>query len=200
MNNISAARKAAGFSQKQLALEIGVSAPTVSEWESGKKSPRSANLSKLSELLNASSDYLLGLDEREKTPKKGIWINVFGRVAAGIPFEAIEDIVDQEELTPEMAAKGEYFGLIIHGQSMEPRFREGDTIIVLRQSDVESGEIAVVMVNGSDATCKKVVKQDNGISLVSTNPVFDPMFYTKKQVFELPVTILGKVVELRAKF
>jgi repressor LexA len=57
-----------------------------------------------------------------------------------------------------------------------------------------------VLVNGNDATVKKLVKHENGISLIAFNGKYDPMFYTPKEVAELPVSILGKVVELRGKF
>ena len=78
--------------------------------------------------------------------------------------------------------------------------KEGDVVIVRRQDDVESGEIAIVLVNGDDATCKRVVKHENGLSLISLNPVFPPRFYTDDEVRKLPVQIIGRVVELRAKF
>ena len=84
---------------------------------------------------------------------------------------------------------------------MEPRFIEGDTVIVRRQPDVESGEIAIVLVNGDEATMKKILKQQSGITLIALNPaVYEPHFYTNEQIEELPVVIYGKVVELRGKF
>ena len=82
---------------------------------------------------------------------------------------------------------------------MSPRFLRGDVVIVKRQEDVESGEIAIVCVNGEDATCKKVLKHDNGISLVSLNPLYEPRFFTEEEINSMPISILGKVVELRGK-
>ena len=99
-----------------------------------------------------------------------------------------------------MAKTGDFFALRIAGTSMEPKFSEGDVVIVRKQDSVESGEIAVVLVNGDDATCKKVLIHDNGLSLVSLNSSYAPMFFTDKEVLTLPVQILGRVVELRAKF
>ena len=127
-------------------------------------------------------------------------IPVLGRVAAGVPLEAITDIDDWEEIPEKLAETDEYFALTIHGDSMEPKMNEGDVVIVRRQPDVESGDIAIVRVNGYDATCKKVVKQDGGILLVGLNPSFTPIFYSKEDIESLPVQIDGKVVELRAKF
>jgi repressor LexA len=127
-------------------------------------------------------------------------IPVYGNVAAGIPIEAITDIEDYEEISQDMAAKGEYAALRIHGDSMEPRMTDGDVVIVRLQETIESGETAIVMVNGSDATCKKIMRTDEGIMLLSTNAKYSPMFYSNKQIEEIPVRIWGKVVELRAKF
>lgn len=124
------------------------------------------------------------------------WIPVLGRVAAGIPAEMIEDVIDYEEIDD---AVGEAFALVIAGDSMEPKLSRGDVVIVRRQEDVESGEIAVVTVNGDDATCKRVIKRDDGILLVSLNPAYDPQFYSCEDIRTLPVTVLGRVVEARCK-
>lgn len=197
-DRLKSARKSIGLSQQSLAKKLFITQQAYAQYETGRSTPNPEMIKKIANCLNVSSDYLLGV--QKQSSNKGIWINVLGKVAAGIPLEAIEDIIDQEEITAEMAAKGECFGLQIHGSSMEPRFTEGDTIIVLKQNDVESGEIAVVLVNGEDATCKKIMKHKDGISLISTNPLFAPMYFTNKEVEELPVVVLGKVIELRAKF
>lgn len=127
-------------------------------------------------------------------------IPVLGDVAAGIPIEAVQDIVDYEEIDAAMAATGEFFGLRLKGSSMEPRMREDDVVIVRKQSDAESGDTVVVMVNGDSATVKKIKKGPSGITLIPNNPAYDPMFYSNDEIAALPVRILGKVVELRAKF
>ena len=127
-------------------------------------------------------------------------VPVYGYVAAGIPLEAITDIEDYEEISADMAKCGEYAALRIHGDSMEPRMTEGDVVIVRVQPTIESGETAIVIVNGAESTCKKIKKTPEGILLISTNPKYEPMFYSNKQIEELPVRIFGKVVELRAKF
>lgn len=132
---------------------------------------------------------------------KGVRIPVLGRVVAGIPIEAVEEILDYEEITPELAATGEFFALKIRGHSMEPRMMEGDVVIVRKQEDVESGDVAIVLVNGNEATVKRVKKQEEGITLIATNTsVYEPHFYSNKEIKNLPVQILGKVVELRGKF
>lgn len=83
---------------------------------------------------------------------------------------------------------------------MEPRMMEGDVVIVRRQDDVDSGDVAIVLVNGNEATVKRIKKQEDGITLIATNTsVYEPHFYSNKEIQSLPVQILGKVVELRGK-
>lgn len=135
-----------------------------------------------------------------ETQRKGIIIKVYGRVAAGIPLEMIEDIIDTEEIPPDLARTGEFFGLQIHGDSMEPKFSEGDVVIVRKQDDAESEDIVIATVNGTDATCKRLKKYREGIALLSTNPAYEPMYFTNEEIVDKPVRIIGRVVELRAKF
>lgn len=140
---------------------------------------------------------------QEQTPPrhaKGVRIPVLGRVAAGIPIEAITDVDDWEEIPESMAKTGEYFALRITGNSMEPRMLDGDVVIVKRQSDVDSGDVAVVLVNGNDATVKQITKSETGLTLIGWNlAVYTPRTYNKEECRELPVSILGKVVEIRGK-
>ena len=99
--------------------------------------------------------------------------------------------MDYEEITPELANTGTFFALRIQGESMEPKLSDGDIVIIRQQNTVENGEIAVVLVNGQDATVKQIIKHDNGIFLNGFNPiVYTPQFYTDDQIEELPVTLL----------
>lgn len=135
-----------------------------------------------------------------KNRNVGVKIKVYGRVAAGVPIEMIEDIVDEEEITEDMARRGTYFGLIIKGDSMTPNICNGDTVIVRNQEDAESGDTVIAAVNGSDATCKRLMKHKGGIELIANNPSYKPMYYSNEEIENKPVRILGKVVELRRKF
>ena len=82
---------------------------------------------------------------------------------------------------------------------MEPRMYEGDVVIVRKQDDAESGDIVIAMVNGNDATCKRLTKYANGITLSSLNSKYEPLIYSNEEILEKPVKILGKVIELRGK-
>lgn len=189
-------RENQGLTLEQVGKYLGVSKTTVLRYETGEVGIKRNTAIKLAEILKTTPAYLMGWNE-EKPKSKGIRIPVLGRVQAGIPIEAIEDIIDYEEITPELAATGDFFALQVTGESMAPRIWEGDVVIVRKQPDIDSGSIAVVLVNGSDATIKKVSKHENGIMLIAFNPaIYEPHFYSNKEITTLPVEILGKVVEV----
>ena len=201
MIRIKSLRTAREMKQSDLAHRLNVRQTTISNWENGKTEPDTASLHAMASLFDVSIDYLLGNSGNpEPVSTSGIRIPVLGDVAAGIPIEAVENIVDYEEIDQVMASAGEHFGLRLKGDSMEPRMREGDVVIVRKQEDVATGDVAVVLVNGDSATVKRIKKGPSGISLIPNNPAYDPMFYTNEEISSLPVRILGKVVELRAKF
>lgn len=188
-----------------------IKAQTLNRYELGQRDPKSENLVSIAEKLDVSLKWLSGYDVPYDTftepkhslipsSKKGVKIPVLGRVQAGIPIEAIEEVLDYEEITEAMARTGEFFGLQIKGDSMEPLLYEKDVIIVKKQPDAESGAIVVVIINGNDATVKKLKKVDNGLMLISINPKYEPMLFNEKDIEELPVEIIGKAVELRRKF
>lgn len=199
--NLKYFRMMNGLSQQRLANKLGVSRSTVAMWETGKSQPDNSLLLKSAQILNVSVDELLGNESAPQKSDNTIKVPVLGYVAAGIPIEQIEDILDYEELDPErFNPHCEYFALKIRGDSMQPRIMDGDVVIVRKQPSVESGEIAIVCVNGEEATCKQVRKHEDGLSLISLNQSYAPMYFTPKEVAEKPVTILGKVIELRGKF
>lgn len=196
---LRALRAKKGVSQAEIAKRIYISQPAYAKYELGTSTPNPETLAAIAEILGCTTDYLLGKSPNSARPEY-IRIPVLGRVAAGIPIDAIEEIIDYEDISAEMAAGGaEYFGLQIKGDSMEPKIGNGDIVIVRKQPDVESGEIAVVLVNGDDATVKRVKKSAAGITLIANNPAYDPVFYSNEDIEKLPVAILGRVVELRAK-
>ena len=201
---IAQLREEKGLSQLEFAHKVNINNSVMNRIEKGIRPIRDDELIAISKCLGVSIDYLLGnapaKAAQPKTTGRGVRIPVLGRVVAGIPIEAVEEILDYEEITPELAASGEFFALKIRGHSMEPRMMEGDVVIVRRQDDVESGDVAIVLVNGNEATVKRVKKQEDGITLIATNTsVYEPHYYSNKEIEELPVRILGKVVELRGK-
>jgi repressor LexA len=195
--NLLSLRKKKGITQKELASYLGISRQAYANYEAQTREPPIETLIQLADFFEISVDELLRKECNENINKRGVRIPVFGTVAAGIPIEAITDIEDYEEITEELAATGEYVALKIKGDSMTPMMIDGDTVIVRIQETIESGETAVVMINGSEATCKKVRKTPEGIILIPTNNSYDPMFFTNQEVQDLPIRIFGKVVEMR---
>ena len=193
------------INQRELAKFLKVAPSTISMYESGHREPNFEILEILADFFNIDMNYLLG--KTDKTTKliienesNGFKIPVLGNVAAGIPISAVEDILDYEEVPISWQSQGEFFALRIKGDSMQPRMESGDVVIVKQQSDANSGDTVIALVNGDDATCKRLEKTDNGIMLVSTNPKYPPMFFSKEDIVNKPVVILGKVVEFRGKF
>lgn len=198
MNRIKELRASRNVKQSDLAVAIQVSQAALSGYETGKYQADIDTYKKIAAYFDVSLDYLLGNPDRAAT--HGIIIPVLGDVAAGIPIEAITDIVDYEEIDAALARTGEFFGLRIKGDSMEPRMREGDVVIVRQQDSAETGDTVVVLVNGNSATVKKIKYGPDGITLLPTNPAHDPLFYSAAEVEQLPVRVIGRVVELRAKY
>lgn len=199
MRFLKSLRKEKGWTQQEVANLLGIERSTYTRYENGTSEPNFEMLEQLSRIFDVSTDVLIGRSAIP-TPSGGVRIPVLGDVAAGIPIEAITDIVDYEEIDATLAKTGDFFGLRIKGASMEPRMREGDVVIVRKQDTAESGETVVVLVNGDSATVKKIKYGPDGITLLPTNPSFDPIFYSAAEVESLPVRVIGKVVELRAKY
>jgi len=199
-------RNERGISQRQLAEFLKVAPSTISMYENGQREPNFEVLESLADFFNVDLNYLLG--KTNKTTKiildskfsKGIKIPVLGTVPAGIPITAVEDIIDYEEIPKSWENQGEFFGLKIKGDSMYPTLENGDVVIVRKQSTADNGDTVIVMVNGDDATCKRYERSDTGIMLIPNNNAYAPAFYTNKEIETLPLTIIGKVVELRRKF
>lgn len=188
--------------QKEVADAISVSPQTFNTWCQGIALPRMGKVQRLADYFHIEKSALIDESSSSTYPHKtqGVIINVLGRVAAGIPIEAVTDIIDTEEITEEMARTGAFFGLQIKGDSMEPKISDGDIVIVRQQDDAESGEIVIATVNGDEATCKRLRKYRDGIELISNNPSYEPMFFSNEEIEQKPVKIIGRVVELRAKF
>ena len=190
------------YSFQDLADKTDMSKSTLQRYETGAiKNLPLDKLEVLASALQTTPAYLMGWDEAKEEPKKkGVKIPVLGRVAAGVPIEMIEDVLDYEEITEDMAKHGEYFALKIQGDSMTPRICNNDVVIVRQQDDADNGDIVIAAINGDDAVCKRLQKYNDGIALVSLNPQYEPIYLKENEIDEKPVRIIGKVVELRGKF
>lgn len=202
--NIKAKRQELGLSQEELAKKVGYRDRTsIAKIETGKVDLSQSKIIEFANILGVTPSCLMGWDETTDKPKakvKAVKIPVLGRVAAGVPIEMIEDVLDYEEITEDMAKHGEYFALKIQGDSMTPRICNNDVVIVRQQDDADNGDIVIAAINGDDAVCKRLQKYNDGIALISLNPLYDPIYLKKDEIDGKPVRIIGKVVELRGKF
>jgi len=193
-------RIAHNLTQQELGALVGLKKEAIYKYEKGiVVNPKRSLIEKLARIFGISPSYLLGISDNE--PSYSTRIPVLGKVVAGIPIEATEEILGYEEITEHMAKTGEYFALRVNGDSMLPEIKNGDTVIVKKQNSVNNGDTAIVLINGNEATCKKIKITDNGITLIGYNlSVYEPHFYTNEEIASLPVSVIGKVVELRRKF
>ena len=132
------------------------------------------------------------------SPAHAPQIPVLGVVPCGEPIEAIEDIIEWIEVVPSQATG--HFGLIAKGDSMAPFILDGDILVVKHSPVVGSGKIAIVKVNGDEATCKRLVINDAGLTLVPNNPMYQTLTFGPAEIADKPVTVIGEVVEIRRRF
>ena len=203
-------RNKRNLTQEALANKLNTSKSTISMYENGNREPDFETLETIADFFNVNMDFLLGRSKYNTqlvkhspstSTSRGISIPVLNTVVAGMPIEAYEDILGYEEISRELASTGEFFALQIKGDSMLPVLQEKDVVIIRQQSDVESGDIAIVLIGGETATVKKVMKQESGITLIGFNPaVYEPHFYSNEDIESLPIKIAGKVVEMKRSF
>lgn len=190
-------RNSNDLSQAELAKKLNISRSSIGMFESNARIPTTDTLVRYAQFFEVSLDYLLG-NQRPVEGQDYITINVYGTIPAGIPIEAIEDISDTEDLSLREYDKNKtYLGLKVEGDSMFPKYLDGDTVIIEKTPDCESGTDAAVYVNGYEATLKTVIKNPNGtITLRPINPNYSPTTYGPG---DAPVKILGVVKEIRRK-
>lgn len=183
--------------QTDMAKILNVAKSTVSMYERNRREPSADMLKKYAQTFDVTLDYLLG-NERPVEGQDYITINVYGSIPAGIPIEAIEEITGTEDLSLKEYDKNKtYLGLKVDGDSMYPKYLDGDTVIIEKCPDCETGTDAAVYVNGYEATLKTVIKNENGtITLRPINPTYSPTTYGPG---DDPVKILGVVKEIRRK-
>ncbi len=214
MNRLKELRKEFGLTQSQIGAKIGISQQGYASYENGKNKPDAYTLLKISEIYNVSINYLLGISDDKNEISNNLFnsnlspmpapltygtkIKVLGSVPAGVPVEAVECIIDEIDISHEMANdEYEYLGLLVSGDSMFPEYLDGDIVIIRKQSTAETGDDVVAYVNGFDATLKRLQRMTNGIRLKAVNPQYESKFYTNEEIKNLPISILGVVVEMR---
>ena len=201
MNRIRQLRLAFEMKQSDLAKRLHVGQNTISNWENGKTEPDSNALQAMARLFSSSIDYILGHSGiRDTTVQKAIRIPVYSELSSDLSDGTEENVIGYEDIDAIRASGGEYFGLCVRGNSMEPRIREGDVIIAVRQDHADTGDIVIVQISGGPASIYRIKKETSGLSLIPNNPVYDIRYFSTEEIKNLPVKIIGKAVELRAKF
>ena len=192
-------RNSNNLSQAELAKKLNISRSSIGMFESNARTPTTDTLVRYAQFFNVSIDYLMGTSQNSNAEK--YTIPVYASISCGNPFVADENIYDFEDIDIALKSQGEHFGLLCRGNSMFPEFKDGDVAIIRKQSNIDSGDVAAVRINGDEATLKIVKKSEQGITLVAINPdVFLPRFYSNEEIINLPVEIIGKVIENRRKY
>ncbi len=197
INNLKLLRKQKMMTQSEVALLLSITPQAYAHYEQGYTMPDIITCKRIAAIFGVSIEVLLG--DKPLETSKAVKIPVLGVIPAGMPIEAIEDILDYEDISEDMARRGSYFALKVRGDSMTPTVKDGDVVIVRQQETAENGQICVVMINGYDATLKEIKKDPNGLWVLPHNPNadFKPSFFTKEEVIHKPVRIIGVAVEIR---
>lgn len=199
MNRLKYLRTEKGENLEKVAEYLNVSIQTISNYENEKRDMTPDTIIKLAEYFGVSTDYILGKSDNRNNDIAVSKIPILGTVKAGYDWLAEENIVDYITLKENIPNVGEYYALRITGDSMLPLLAEGDLVIVHDQADVESGQTAVVLINGEEATVKKVIKTKDGIELHAMNPYYPAKKFTFEDMQKIPVKIIGRVREAKIK-
>ncbi len=189
--HLKALRKNNGLSQQEVATALGYkSFTTIQKWEDGSSLPPVKRLEQLADLYDVDVEGLIDSQPRVQIP-------LLGTVRGGEPIYASEAF-ETVELVPDHPE--EHFYLRVVGDSMqEARIRDGDLILVHRQSHIDNGAIGVVIIE-DEATVKYVYQSPEGIKLVPANPAYSTKIYTLEDIETLNIKVLGKVVANHIQF
>ena len=178
-----------GIRQTDLVEKTGIDKGALSSYMNGRYMPNAEKVAKIAKALCVSVDYLLGKEEAQtEKPPKIHEVSVLGKVAAGVPISAQEDIIGS------IWTDKECFALKVKGDSMSPRIMDGDIVLVKKQESAEDGDLVIAEIEG-EATCKVLKRSHGSVMLVPFNAAFAPFVYTGQEAEDL--RILGKVVESR---
>lgn len=195
-------RKGKDLTQEELANVLGNTQQAVGKWETGRSSPDHINLMRLSEFFGVSVDYLLGADGKRwgviqpYVPAAESMVPVVGTVRAGYGALAFEEDLGSEPAS--VRDPESYFYLVVKGDSMEPRIRDGDLALVRRQPSLDDGDLGVVVYGGGEGTLKRFRKKGNAVILQPFNPAYETMILAGEELDNLYVA--GKVVETKARW
>lgn len=206
-NKIRSYREQKNLTQEEIAEYLNTTPQTISRYEIGDRKTNQDILFKLAEYFKVSiNDFFppLSFDNANIIDINSdiVKIPVFGTIKAGIPIESQSDIIEYVDIPEEWTKGGKkFYGLKISGDSMFPKYQDGDTVIFEQNDDMDSfnGKDVAVMINGTDSTFKRILVNDQGIILQPYNTAYDIMMFSKEQVEELPIRVVGIAREKRTK-
>lgn len=188
---------------------LGFKYSTFSDWYNGNKYPRIDKIEILANYFGIEkSDLIENKDKKNKFDKFGnsvVSIPLLGEVRAGYDYLAQENWLGTVDIKEELAKTGDFFALQIKGDSMFETLWDGDIVAVKKQDFAVDGNIAVVLINGDEATVKKIKISDEGIKLIPLNrrinpetqePFYEDKTYTKEDIQSKPVQIIGIVKQI----
>lgn len=207
-NRLQKAMNLKNMKQVDLVEKTNIDKSLISNYLKGKYKAKQDNLYLLAKVLNVNEAWLMGYDVPMERNSEDILnkigaipisdidvtnIPLLGTVKAGYDYLAQENIIDYISFKVDGTDKENYYALNVVGDSMTPLFDDGDTVIVHKQDDFENGDNCVVLINGEEATIKKVYKGNTGIELKAVNPYYPPRVFSKEDIKDLPVKIIGVV-------
>lgn len=175
---------------------VGKKAATISRYATGEiTGVKRSTIVKLANFFNVNPAWLAGLSNNKY---KDIENNkqvfpLLGIVKAGYDYLAGENIIGHVNIDKEVSDPENYFALKVTGDSMQPVLFEDDIVIVHRQNDIENGQVGIIIIDGEEATVKKIIKYEDHIELIAFNSYYPPKKLTKKEKFK----IIGRVTEAR---
>lgn len=192
----------------ELSEKTGIDKSKISSYMSGRYKAKQDGVYLLAKALDVNEAWLMGLDVPMERIKDDIFqkigaiplsdietvkIPILGKVKAGYDYLAQENIIDYIAFKIDGSDKENYYALYVIGDSMEPLFDDGDIVIVHKQDDFNNGDNCVILINGDEATIKKVYKGTTGIELKAVNPYYPPRIFTEEEIRDLPVKVIGVV-------
>lgn len=209
-NRLYKAMTIKNMKQVNLVEKTGLDKTLINKYLSGKTNAKQDKLTILADALNVNEIWLMGYDvpmdrnlnSLNITPLSELQqteIPILGKVKAGYNYLANENKIGRTYLDYKPSDPENYYALQITGDSMEPLFSDGDIAIVHKQDDFESGNTCIVLINGDEATVKKVVRMEDGIDLIAMNPYYPVRHFSNEDMKKIPVKIIGKVVEARKR-
>ena len=201
-NRLKKAMNLRNIKQVELVEKTKIDKTLINKYLAGISNAKQDKLTILSEALNVNEVWLMGydisMDPIQIHTNEKIKIPLLGTVKAGYDYLAEENIVGYESID-NVSDKENYYALQVTGDSMEPLFSDGDIAIIHKQDDFESGNTCIILINGDEATVKKVVRMEDGIDLIAMNPYYPVRHFSKEDMKKIPVKIIGKVVESRKR-